>query len=174
MRRIIREEDPPNPSTRISALREAATTVAVRRKTEPSRLTRLLRGELDWIVMKAMEKNRVQRYETAVGLARDIERYLNHEPIAACPPSALYRLQKRVRRNKAACFSTLAVFLGLASGLVLATWGLAEARRHYNVAEAERDAAREAKETAENAPGRRVARHCRSGGSARCLGGPPG
>jgi tetratricopeptide (TPR) repeat protein/serine/threonine protein kinase len=102
MRRIIREEEPPKPSTRISTLGEGATLVSTQRKSDPKRLRQLLRGELDWIVMKALEKDRNRRYETASGLARDVQRYLNDEPVSAGPPSAAYRLRKFARRHKAA------------------------------------------------------------------------
>ena len=85
MRRIIREEDPPSPSTRLSTLGQAAVTVSAERQSDPKRLCRLLRGELDWIVMKALEKDRNRRYETANELARDVERYLHDEPVAGLP-----------------------------------------------------------------------------------------
>src|SRR5579864_5425701 len=96
IRRIIREEEPPKPSTRVSTLGQAATTVSTQRKTDPKRLSQLFRRELDWIVMKCLEKDRNRRYETANGLAGDIERYLHDEPVLACPPSASYRLRKFV------------------------------------------------------------------------------
>jgi serine/threonine protein kinase len=102
LRRIIREEEPPKPSTRISTLGQMATTVSTQRKTDPKRLSQLCRGELDWIVMKCLEKDRTRRYETATSLAQDVERYLRDEPVQACPPSALYRLRKFARRNKRA------------------------------------------------------------------------
>src|SRR5262249_25238784 len=98
MLRMTREGDPPRPSTRLSSSAELPT-IAANRKLEPKRLTRLVRGELDWIVMKCLEKERGRRYDTANGLARDIERYLHDEPVQACPPSAGYRLRKVVRRN---------------------------------------------------------------------------
>ena len=85
---LIREEEPPRPSTRLSGSGEALVRISAQRKTEPAQLARLLRGELDWIVMKALEKDRGRRYETASGLARDVERYLADEPVEACPPSA--------------------------------------------------------------------------------------
>src|SRR5262245_42014060 len=111
LRRIIREEEPPRPSTRISTLAaDLATTVAERRRTDARRLCEQVRGELDWIVMKCLEKDRNRRYETPSSLARDIERYLHDEPVQACPPSAVYRLKKFVRRNKiAAAFVLLLV-----------------------------------------------------------------
>jgi eukaryotic-like serine/threonine-protein kinase len=89
MRRIIREEDPPSPSTRLSTLGQAALTVSAERHSDPKRLCRPLRGELDWIAMKALDKDRNRRYETANELARDVDRYLNDEPVAACPERAM-------------------------------------------------------------------------------------
>ncbi|MCU0880486.1 MAG: tetratricopeptide repeat protein, partial [Pirellulaceae bacterium] len=100
MLRIIREEEPPKPSTRLSTS-ESLPSIAANRHTEPKKLSTLVRGELDWIVMKALEKDRTRRYETANGFANDIQRYLNDEPVLACPPSAAYRLKKFARRNKA-------------------------------------------------------------------------
>jgi tetratricopeptide (TPR) repeat protein/serine/threonine protein kinase len=102
MRRIIREEEPARPSTRLSTLGQAAATVSTQRQSEPKRLSQLFRGELDWIVMKALEKDRARRYETANGFALDIQRYLADEPVQACPPSAWYRLRKFARRNRTA------------------------------------------------------------------------
>jgi WD40 repeat protein/serine/threonine protein kinase len=126
MRRIIREEEPVKPSTRISTLGQAATTVSANRKSESKRLSQLFRGELDWIVMKALEKDRNRRYDTASSLAADIERYLHDEPVQACPPSAVYRFRKFARRNKAALmtasavgFTLLLAVIGLAASTVL-------------------------------------------------------
>jgi tetratricopeptide (TPR) repeat protein/serine/threonine protein kinase len=102
MRRIIREEEPPRPSTRVSTLAHAEATVSDRRQSDAKRLSQLVRGELDWIVMKALEKDRNRRYETASAFAADVQRYLNDEPVAACPPSAWYRGSKFVRRNRQA------------------------------------------------------------------------
>src|SRR6516225_8362669 len=102
LRRIIREEESPRPSTRISTLGQAATSVSSQRKSDPKRLSQLCRGELDWVVMKCLEKDRNRRYESAYGLARDIERYLHDEPVQACPPSAWYRYRKLARRKKRA------------------------------------------------------------------------
>jgi serine/threonine-protein kinase len=101
IRRIIQEEDPPRPSTRISTLGQVASAMALKRQSDPKRLRRLVRGELDWIVMKCLEKDRSWRYETANGLAMDVQRYLHDEPVLACPPSAWYRYRKFARRNKA-------------------------------------------------------------------------
>src|SRR5262245_3728035 len=97
--RIIREEETPTLSNRLSTVDDLAT-IAAKRGLEPAKLTRLVRGELNWIVMKALEKDRNRRYETASGLAADIQRYLNDEPVQACPPSALYRFRKFARRNQ--------------------------------------------------------------------------
>jgi signal transduction histidine kinase/tRNA A-37 threonylcarbamoyl transferase component Bud32 len=101
IRRIIREDEPPRPSNRISTA-ESAPSIAAHRHTEPAKLARLVRGELDWIVMKALEKDRSRRYETANGLAADVLHYLADEPVLACPPSFGYRLWKFARQNKAA------------------------------------------------------------------------
>jgi tetratricopeptide (TPR) repeat protein len=97
--RLIREEEPPRPSTRLSTTEELPS-IAANRGLEPRKLSGLVRGELDWIVMKALEKDRNRRYETANGLAHDIERHLRDEPVLACPPSARYRMRKFARRNK--------------------------------------------------------------------------
>jgi serine/threonine protein kinase len=108
IRRVIREQEPARPSTRLSKMTEAdLTTIAQRRKSEPPTLIHSVRGDLDWITMKALEKDRTRRYETANGLALDIERYLANEPVAARPPSTLYKFKKVVLRNKvlfADCF----------------------------------------------------------------------
>src|SRR6202522_4024261 len=99
MLRVIREQEPSKPSTKLSTA-EGLPTLAANRGTEPAKLTKLVRGELDWIVMKALEKDRNRRYETANGFAMDVQRYLADAPVEACPPSAAYRLRKFARRNK--------------------------------------------------------------------------
>src|SRR5207247_1276248 len=99
MLRLIREQEPSKPSTKLSTA-EGLPTLAANRGTEPAKLTKLVRGELDWIVMKALEKDRNRRYETANGFAMDVRRYLADEPVLAGPPSATYRLRKFVRRHK--------------------------------------------------------------------------
>src|SRR5262249_622666 len=117
MRRIIREEEPPRPSTRLSTLGPAAVTVSTQRQSDPKRLSQLFRGELDWIVMKCLEKDRSRRYETASGLAADVQHYLKDEPVLACPPSAWYRFRKFARRNRAALTAAgLLLFLILSLG----------------------------------------------------------
>jgi serine/threonine protein kinase/tetratricopeptide (TPR) repeat protein len=140
MRRIICEEEPPKPSTRISTLGKAATTVSTQRQSEPRQLRRLIRGELDWIVMKALEKDRNRRYETANGLAMDVERYLHDEAVLACPPSAGYRLRKFMRRNKVALATATLVAAALLVGTTAAIWQAVRATRAEAAAVAEADA----------------------------------
>jgi WD40 repeat protein/serine/threonine protein kinase len=120
VRRILREEEPPRPSTRVSTLLgDSLSAVSAKRKTDPGKLGQSMRGELDWIVMKALEKDRTRRYETASGLAADVQRYLNDETVEACPPSAWYRFRKFARRNKRALASAavlaLAALVGVAA-----------------------------------------------------------
>jgi serine/threonine protein kinase len=117
MRRLIREEEPPRPSTRISTLGQAAATVSTNRNSDPKHLSRLFRGELDWIVMKALEKDRECRYESANAFAADVQRYLNDEPVLACPPSAWYRFRKLARRRKGAFVTMLAAVLVVLLGV---------------------------------------------------------
>jgi tetratricopeptide (TPR) repeat protein len=126
--RVIREEEPPRPSTRLSS-DHALPSLAANRSTEPARLTRLVRGEIDWIVMKALEKERSRRYETANGFVADIQRYLADEPVQAGPPSASYRLRKFVKRNKGRVLAAGLLLLALVAGLVGTTVGLLQADR---------------------------------------------
>jgi serine/threonine protein kinase/tetratricopeptide (TPR) repeat protein len=117
IRRIIREEEPCKPSTRISTLGLAATTVSAKRQTEPKRLSLFIRGELDWIVMKALEKERDRRYQTVGDLTADIERYLHDQPVQASPPSVVYRFRKLVRRNRTGlAIAGLGLFLVVSLG----------------------------------------------------------
>jgi tetratricopeptide (TPR) repeat protein len=120
--RMIREEEPPKPSTRISTLARAGTTLSMQPKSGPGRLRQLFRGELDWIVMKCLEKDRTRRYETANGLAMDLQRYLADEPVQACPPSAGYRLRKFARKYRTLLriAGGFVVFLVLAAAV--STW----------------------------------------------------
>jgi serine/threonine protein kinase/Tfp pilus assembly protein PilF len=129
--RLIREEEPPKPSTRLSTADESPS-VAAHRGVEPKKLSALVRGELDWIVMKALDKDRSRRYETANGLAQDIERYLHDEPVQACPPSAVYRFRKFARRNKtglamAGLVLFFLVLLGGGVGWMVRDWGAQQA-----------------------------------------------
>ncbi len=137
LRRIIREEEPPRPSARISTLEaDLATTIAERRRTDARRLLQTVRGELDWIVMKCLDKDRSRRYETAAGLARDIERYLSDEPVEACPPSAGYRLNKFALRNRVALVTLTVVAISLLSGIAVSVWQAVRATRATHIAEA--------------------------------------
>jgi WD40 repeat protein/serine/threonine protein kinase len=129
MRRTIREKEPVRPSTRLSTMVGAdLTDVAKQRQTDAPRLVHLVRGDLDWIVMKALEKDRTRRYETANGLMMDIQRHLKSEPVVARPPSNLYRLQKTVRRNRLAFVAASVVGVSLFIGLGISTWSLAKER----------------------------------------------
>src|SRR5213075_2353045 len=100
--RLIKEEEPPKPSTRLSESGEALASISAQRHTEPAKLTKLVRGELDWIVMKTLEKDRSRRYGTASAFAADVQRYLDDEAVQACPPSTWYRFRKVARRNTGA------------------------------------------------------------------------
>jgi len=125
IRRIIREDEPLRPSTRLEALDAAEqTTVARHRQTDPPKLAYLIRGDLDWIVMKTLEKDRTRRYETASSLASDLQCHLNNQPVMARPPSSLYRFQKMVRRNKLAFTASSAVVIALLTGLGIAIGSL--------------------------------------------------
>jgi serine/threonine protein kinase/tetratricopeptide (TPR) repeat protein len=117
-RRIVREEEPPRPSSRLSGT-DALASISAQRHMEPAKLTKLVRGELDWIVMKALDKDRNRRYETASAFAQDVERYLHHEPVQACPPSPWYRFRKFARRNRGilTVVGLVAVVLGLATAI---------------------------------------------------------
>ncbi|MBM4090610.1 MAG: serine/threonine protein kinase [Planctomycetes bacterium] len=154
MMRIIREEEPARPSARLSTI-DTLPSVAANRHIEPKRLTTLVRGELDWIVMKALEKDRARRYETANGFADDIQRYLNDEPVEACPPSAGYRVRKYVRRHKTVLATGAIVALALVTGTAVASWQAVRARYQAILArqEAERadQEADRAKQQAEKA-----------------------
>src|SRR5262245_21821292 len=128
MQRIIREEEPPRPSTRVSTLQAAAlSTLSQQQGIDERQLRQMLRGELDWIGMKSLEKDRERRYESAASFARDVRRYLSDEPVQACPPSAGYRVRKFVKRNKGAVLAASAIFLLLCAGIVGTSWGLVRA-----------------------------------------------
>jgi eukaryotic-like serine/threonine-protein kinase len=142
MLRVIRDEEPTKPSTKLSTS-AGLPALAASRGTESAKLTNLVRGDLDWIVMKALDKDRARRYQTASGLAADVERYLKDEPVQACPPSALYRFRKFARRNKTTLVMGILVAAALVGGTVVSTWqafraqtSLIEAKRQWNRAEA--------------------------------------
>jgi serine/threonine protein kinase/WD40 repeat protein/tetratricopeptide (TPR) repeat protein len=141
MLRLIREEDPPRPSTRLTESKETLPSISAKRQTEPARLTRLVRGELDWIVMKSLDKDRTRRYETANGLAMDLQRYLADEPVQACPPSASYRLRKVVRRNKKLLATAAGFVLVLLAGTALSLWQAVRATESESRAKEDRDRA---------------------------------
>ncbi|HXI49879.1 MAG TPA: protein kinase, partial [Candidatus Saccharimonadales bacterium] len=138
MRHTIREKEPLKPSTRLGTMAaDALTTTANHHHTDASKLIHLLRGDLDWIVMKSLDKDRARRYETANGLAMDIQRHLENEPVLARPPSRLYEFQKTVRRHKVGFAATAAILVALAGGVVVSTWEAIRAKR------AERDQTRQ-------------------------------
>jgi serine/threonine protein kinase len=126
--RIIREEEPPKPSTRLSES-ETLPGVAAARNTEPAQLARLVRGELDWIVMKALDKDRARRYDTASSLAHDVERYLRDEAVEAGPPTAAYRLRKFLGRHRGPVLAAALLLLALLGGTLGTAWGLVQARQ---------------------------------------------
>jgi tetratricopeptide (TPR) repeat protein/tRNA A-37 threonylcarbamoyl transferase component Bud32 len=128
MLRMVREVDPPRPSTKLSTA-EALPNIAANRNIEPGQLKRALQGDLDWIVMKSLEKDRARRYESANCFAADILRHLAYEPVLAAPPSRAYRMRKFVRKNQGAVVAALAVLLVFVLGMVGTTWGLLRAEQ---------------------------------------------
>jgi tetratricopeptide (TPR) repeat protein len=134
--RAIREEEPPRPSTRLAESKDTLPSLSAQRQTEPAKLASLVRGELDWIVMRALEKDRNRRYETASNLGLDIQRYLADEPVLACPPSAWYRFGKFARRNKVRLAIGTCVFVAVA--LIACAIGWAVADRAARAEEGER------------------------------------
>ena len=139
----IRETDPEKPSTRYGSMGEARKRVAELRRTSPAALRSELKGDLDWIVMKAMEKDRTRRYDTVNALALDLQRHLDDEPVTAGSPSAAYRMRKFARRHRVGVAATAAIALGIIGGSVLATVGMLRAREAERLAEAEAAAAQE-------------------------------
>jgi serine/threonine protein kinase len=129
MLRIIKEDEPPAPSTRLTESKDTLTSLAAQRRTEPGKLTRDVRGELDWIVMRCLEKDRTRRYESASGLAKDIERHLRDETVEACPPSARYRFGKFVRRHKPGAWAASLMVLALFAAFALTAWVFLQAER---------------------------------------------
>jgi eukaryotic-like serine/threonine-protein kinase len=149
--RRIREEEPPKPSTRLSESRDSLPSVAALRKTEPARLARLLRGDLDWIVMKALEKDRTRRYESASGFARDIERHLLGDPVEAGPPSAVYRLRKYASKHRGALVTALSFGLVLTLATIVSGVSAVSAARDRDKARDALEKVTEAKEQTEAA-----------------------
>jgi serine/threonine protein kinase len=150
MQRIIQEEDPPKPSTKLSTMGEALTGIAAYRQSSPDSLWKSVKGDLDWIVMKCLEKDRTRRFETAYGLAADIKRHIDNEPVVARPPSTAYRFQKAWRRNKALFASATAIAAVVVLALIVSThqaWVAHRAKKAESSArtavEIERDRAEE-------------------------------
>ncbi len=149
MLKLIREQDAPAPSNRLSTS-ESKPSIAANRQMEPQKLGRFVKGELDWIVMKALSKERDRRYETATGFARDVERFLNNEAVAAGPPSTSYRLRKFVKRNRGQVIAASLILLALLAGLAGTGFGLMRAERQRLVAERYAVAERFARQEAED------------------------
>ena len=160
LRQIIREREPLRPSTKLNTLQgDARTTAGKHRQTDVGKLVHQLQGDLDWIVMKCLEKDRTRRYETANGLAVDLKRHLNDEPVVARPPSAAYRFQKLVRRNKLAFAAASAVTLTLIAGLSFSTWAFLRERKAHAGEAAQRRTAVEAQRKAEAAQASEAVQH---------------
>jgi serine/threonine protein kinase/tetratricopeptide (TPR) repeat protein len=152
MRRIIREEEPPKPSTRLSTLQNAAlSTIAERRGLESEKLTVQVKGDLDWMVMKALEKDRNRRYESASALAADVQRYLHDEEVEACPPSAGYRLRKYMRRNRRVLAMVGVVAASLIAATAVSIWQATRATMAQHQAEADRKQAETDRDRAKTA-----------------------
>ena len=150
MVRLIKEEEAPRPSDRLSSSNNLPK-IAAARNTEPARLSKLIKGDIDWIVMKCLEKDRTRRYESASGLARDIERALADEPVEACPPSATYRLRKFARRYKTPLRVACAFVLLLVLGVIASTWQAFRATWAENAARASEETAQNRKREADEA-----------------------
>ncbi|HKQ37648.1 MAG TPA: WD40 repeat domain-containing serine/threonine protein kinase [Verrucomicrobiae bacterium] len=151
LRQIIREKEPLRPSTKLNTLSsDARTTAGKRRQTDVARLVHQLRGDLDWIVMKCLEKDRTRRYETTNGLATDIQRYLANEPVTARPPSAAYKLQKAWQRNKVVFTAGAVVAVALLAGIGVSTWQAVVATGARRVAVYAQKAAETARQEAES------------------------
>jgi eukaryotic-like serine/threonine-protein kinase len=141
IQRIISEEEPARPSTVVTRLNGRLRSIALNRRCEPAAFIKLIRGDLDWIVLKAIDKDRNRRYATPNELAADLERHLADEPVTATPPSAVYRLRKLIRRNRLVVIAGTAVLVALMAGLVMALAGFSQATRERQRAEVERDRA---------------------------------
>ncbi len=141
MRRMIREDEPHTPSVRLSTLGETLTTTSTKRSSDPRHLNRSVQGELDWIAMKALEKDRRRRYETANDFAADVMRYLTDQPVAACPPSASYRFRKFARRNQSPLATVALVVVALLAGTAVSIWQAVRATHAEARADRQRDLA---------------------------------
>jgi tetratricopeptide (TPR) repeat protein len=154
--RVVRESEPPAPSKRLSAT-GSTPSIAANRQMEPQKLGRLLKGELDWIVMKALAKERDRRYETATGFAKDVDRFLNHEPVSAGPPTLRYKLRKFVVRHRVHVIAASLVLFALLLGMAGTTFGLIRAERARAEEAMQRSIAVAAKKTAEDAEAQTLA-----------------
>jgi len=151
IRRIIKEEEPPRPSTRLSTMGESLSKISSLRRTEPTKLSALVKGDLDWIVMKALEKERSRRYDTASAFAADVRRFLAEEPVEARPPSTWYRFRKLARRNKAAILTAGLVAGALVLGTIVSVWQAVRATVAEATALSNEELAREQKGVADEA-----------------------
>lgn len=158
MRRAIRDSDPPKPSALLASTPGTAEAVAANRQSDAGRLTRHLKGDLDWITLKALEKDRRRRYSTVAALAADVERYLADQPVEARPPSAGYRIRKFTRRNRSAVAGASAILLALLLGLTASLTQYVRAERQRAVADRERAQANVQRATAEAATAEATAR----------------
>ena len=147
--RLIKEEEPPKPSTRLSDTGEALASISAQRHMEPAKLSKLMRGELDWIVMKTLEKDRNRRYESASGLAADVLRHLNHEAVQAYPPSAWYRFRKFAGRNKRVLATASLIATVLVAGMVVSTWQAIRAKEAEGRASANYETAEDQRQKVE-------------------------
>ncbi len=149
MRRVLRETDPPRPSARLAGVGADAESIALARRTDLRRLQRFVRGDLDWIVMKAIDRDPARRYGSSAALAADLERLLRHEPVEAGPPGARYRLAKFLRRHRVGMLAGSLAAASLLVGAGAAMYGLLEARAERDAAVLARDGERAAREVAE-------------------------
>ncbi|MFC1783326.1 FlgO family outer membrane protein, partial [Planctomycetota bacterium] len=148
IQRIIKEEEPPKPSTKLSTLGQALTNIAKQRSTLPDALRKQIKGDLDWVVMKALEKNRIRRYDTAAEFATDIQRHINNVPVSAAAPSLTYKIGKFVRRNRSLVTGAAVIFIVLVAGIISSTIFAISKNRAHVAAEKARIAAVEAEEEA--------------------------
>ncbi len=154
--RMIKEEEPQKPSTRLSDSGQALASISAQRHMEPAKLTKLMRGELDWIVMKTLEKDRNRRYETAKDFATDVQRYLNDETVQACPPSAGYRFRKFARRNRRILATACVLGIALCLGTAISTWQAIRATQAEGLAEDRLKAEQSERERAVRAEGEKT------------------
>ena len=171
MLRVIREVEPPRPSTKLSKSGTLPSVADVRR-TDPQKLVSLMRGELDWIILKCLEKDRGRRYQAASGLARDLEHYLADEPVEACPPTAGYRLRKFARKYRTPMLVAGAFVLLLALGAIVAAWQAVRATVAERAASASAAVARNREHEADFARGQAEKRRDELRGSTKTCGAP--